>query len=65
MALMQTAFGSAIVGAEIFAAREMPHGATLLGGESILSFTRRTLSAPPSSWSMKHLPVDRRARSFR
>jgi len=32
-ALMQAAFGSAVVGAGIFAAREMPHGATVLGGE--------------------------------
>ena len=32
-ALMRAAFGSAAVGAGIFAAREMPHGATVLGGE--------------------------------
>ncbi len=32
-ALMRAAFGSAVVGAGIFAAREMPHGATVLGGE--------------------------------
>jgi 1,4-alpha-glucan branching enzyme len=32
-ALMREAFGSAVVGAGIFAAREMPHGATVLGGE--------------------------------
>jgi 1,4-alpha-glucan branching enzyme len=32
-ALMQAAFGSAVVGAGIFAAREMPHGATVFGGE--------------------------------
>jgi Carbohydrate-binding module 48 (Isoamylase N-terminal domain) len=32
-ALMQTAFGSAVVGAGIFASREMPHGATRFGGE--------------------------------
>jgi 1,4-alpha-glucan branching enzyme len=32
-ALMQAAFGSAVVGAGVFAAREMPHGATVLGGQ--------------------------------
>lgn len=30
--LMQAAFGSAVVGTGIFAAREMPHGVTVLGG---------------------------------
>jgi hypothetical protein len=32
VALMEAMFGGAIVGAGVFAAREMPHGATLLGG---------------------------------
>ena len=32
-ALMQAAFGPAVAGAGIFAAREMPYGATLLGGD--------------------------------
>ena len=32
-ALMQAAFGSAVVSTGIFAAREMPHGATILGGQ--------------------------------
>jgi 1,4-alpha-glucan branching enzyme len=32
-ALMQAAFGSAVVATGIFAGREMPHGATLLGGQ--------------------------------
>jgi 1,4-alpha-glucan branching enzyme len=32
-ALMQAAFGNAIADAGIFAAKEMPHGATLLGGD--------------------------------
>jgi 1,4-alpha-glucan branching enzyme len=32
-ALMQAAFGVAVAGAGIFAGREMPHGATLLGGQ--------------------------------
>jgi 1,4-alpha-glucan branching enzyme len=31
--LMQAAFGNAVVSTAIFAAREMPHGATLLGGD--------------------------------
>ena len=33
VALMRAAFGDAIVSAGIFAAREMPHGATLAGGQ--------------------------------
>ena len=33
LALMESAFGKAVVAAGIFAAREMPHGATLLGGD--------------------------------
>ena len=32
-ALMQSAFGSAVAGAGIFAAREIPHGATVLDGQ--------------------------------
>ena len=32
-ALMQAAFGAAVVGTGIFAAREMPHGATVFGGK--------------------------------
>jgi 1,4-alpha-glucan branching enzyme len=33
LALMQAMYGNAVAGAEIFLAREMPHGATLLNGE--------------------------------
>lgn len=65
-ALMQAAFGSAIVGANVFASREMPHGATPLGGEVCFAVhaphaVRATLilvdEASPGGPSRRQLPM--------
>jgi 1,4-alpha-glucan branching enzyme len=45
-ALMQAAFGSAIVGAGIFGSREMPHGATTVNGQVYV-----VVHAPHAVWA--------------
>jgi 1,4-alpha-glucan branching enzyme len=66
LSLMQAAFGSAVVGTGIFAAREMPHGATDFGGEICFAVhaphaVRATLilvdEAPPGGPARKSYPM--------
>ena len=58
--LMAAMFGNAIINAGVFAAREMPHGATLfLTATFTLWFMPRTAFAPHLFWLMKTLPAGR------